>query len=238
MRDLGGGWGVGASPAAGLRFARLPARVRCRPRPALTAVLAGKRTQSAPARGPWLEDAATLKQTEPGPRCSGLSSHLPQAFRPRVAARLPQRRGSGVGGASGLVPRGRRRATADPGTVLTRRGDVACPRPGESPEHPLKLQMGAAFRPREQPHALLSQETPSTEVRVRLGPGGRRPSQAQPGGSELEARARSSALYRAHGPPKCGPLALLSSPGLREGQRTYKKIQQKKYQLDPQKNTV
>lgn len=47
------------------------------------------------------------------------------------------------------------------------------------------------------------------------------------GGGERGARPRSSALCRAHEPRRPWT-ALLSSPGLGEGQRTYKKIQQKK----------
>lgn len=40
--------------------------------------------------------------------------------------------------------------------------------------------------------------------------------------SEREACDGSSALYRAHKPAACEPLSF-HSPGLREGQRTYKK---------------
>lgn len=59
----------------------------------------------------------------------------------------------------------------------------------------------------------------------------------KPGGSEGEACAGSSALYRARKPAACGPLSF-HPPGLREGQRTYKKKiqqQQKNISLTPKR---
>lgn len=93
-----------------------------------------------------------------------------------------------------------RRATADPGTALTRRGDVAYPRPGERPEHPLGSRWELHPGPGTSRTLSLAWRHHPQGVRVRLGQRGRRPWPGKPGGSELEARARSSALYRAHKP--------------------------------------
>lgn len=136
LRDSGGGsWGIEALPAAGPGSPRLLALLHCPPRPVLLAGPVGKRTQSARAGRPWLEDATklarrgkALKKTEPGPP---LGSLLP--LPPGLSFR-GWRRGAWVG-------RGAPVRLCQGGCRRARAADAEHPRPGHSPGHPVGPQV-------------------------------------------------------------------------------------------------
>lgn len=202
---MGGGWGgVEASPAA-------------RPRPLQS------RSEDDPCLlgpGDVARRCNEAYKARARPRHSGLSSRLPQAFRPWAGS---EARAGGAGGApvrsrpGGVegpqpipgpsspgagVPSPRRR----PGASAWAPG-VSCVQTGDQPH----LSLARGHCPQVGRQTWSSREKASATRSGYPGLGGSERGRVKPGGGSREARARSSALSRAH-EPRPVPTALLSSP--------------------------